>query len=363
MHGHLTIKTHIFLTGATGYIGGSVLTRLLSHPLSDTFQTTVLVRDASKATQFRTMGIKAVVGTNLDLALIQGLAAEADLVIACADADDLDAAKAILRGLKKRYEQTGKVSSLIQTVSTDSCVLIDDANGMNSTENIYSDLDIAKLDTLPDTQPHRIVDLTLVEADREGTEWWIGYVNTYIILPSTIYGKASGPLVDAGLQNPRSQQIPRLVKLSLDRGRAGMVGVGKNVWPNVHIDEVANLYIILLDLIIPHDTERSPAPSKVREAFAHGHAGFYFAENGEHTLYSVSEAIGKAMVDLKKTNDPSPTTFSKDEMEKYFPDGTSLGTNSRCRAERSRKVGWKPIKRTKDMLASVHEEVEYWMKK
>lgn len=64
-----------------------------------------------------------------------------------------------------------------------------------------------------------------------------GYVKTYIVLPSTIYGLASGPLVDAGLQNSHSQQIPTLVKTSLDRGRAGMVGAGKNIWPNVHIDE------------------------------------------------------------------------------------------------------------------------------
>lgn len=34
-----------------------------------------------------------------------------------ADADDEDAAKAILRGLKDRYEKTGKVPSLIHTVS------------------------------------------------------------------------------------------------------------------------------------------------------------------------------------------------------------------------------------------------------
>jgi hypothetical protein len=64
-----------------------------------------------------------------------------------------------------------------------------------------------------------------------------GYVKTYIVLPGTIYGLASGPLVDLGIQNPRSQQIPRLIQRSLERGRAGMVGEGKNIWPNVHITE------------------------------------------------------------------------------------------------------------------------------
>lgn len=68
-----------------------------------------------------------------------------------------------------------------------------------------------------------------------------GYVKTHIILPSTIYGVASGPLVDLDLQNAHSQQIPNLVKVSLARGQGGMVGQGKNMWPNVHIDDGTHL--------------------------------------------------------------------------------------------------------------------------
>lgn len=56
-------------------------------------------------------------------------------------------------------------------------------------------------------------------------------------MPSTIYGIASGELVDAGIQNPRSLQIPALIQAALSRGRAGMVGAGKNIWPNVDIEE------------------------------------------------------------------------------------------------------------------------------
>jgi hypothetical protein len=70
-----------------------------------------------------------------------------------------------------------------------------------------------------------------------------GYARTYIILPSTIYGIASGRLVELGIQHSRSQQIPRLVKVSLDRGQGGMVGIGKNMWSNVHIDE--GMYILV----------------------------------------------------------------------------------------------------------------------
>jgi hypothetical protein len=78
---------------------------------------------------------------------------------------------------------------------------------------------------------HREVDIEVVKGDTEG------YVKTYIVLPSTIYGIASGPLVDAGFANPHSVQIPGQIKLGLVRGQAGVTGEGKNVWPHVHIDD------------------------------------------------------------------------------------------------------------------------------
>ena len=64
-------------------------------------------------------------------------------------------------------------------------------------------------------------------------------MRTYIILPSTIWGIAKNPLTDAGLANPHSQQIPKLIYAALGRGRAGVVGKGLALWPDVHIDDGA----------------------------------------------------------------------------------------------------------------------------
>jgi len=87
------------------------------------------------------MGIHAVVGSYADLPLLEDLAADADLVIACVsaihgsympineqtvsqvDMDDLNAAKAILRGLKKRFQNTGQTPSLVHTVGWISLLL------------------------------------------------------------------------------------------------------------------------------------------------------------------------------------------------------------------------------------------------
>ena len=63
-----------------------------------------------------------------------------------------------------------------------------------------------------------------------------GYVKVYIILPSMIYGLATGELVELGIQNPHSYMV-RFAQIALDRGRSFIVGAGINVWPNVDIQD------------------------------------------------------------------------------------------------------------------------------
>ena len=117
-----------------GYIGGSVLTRLIDHPDFKSFEITALVRSTDKAERLRKFGINVVVGSHKDEALVEQLTSQTDVVIATvcfawflyclrplkkisqADADDLGAAKATLRGLKKRYQATGKAPIFIHTV-------------------------------------------------------------------------------------------------------------------------------------------------------------------------------------------------------------------------------------------------------
>ena len=51
-------------------------------------------------------------------------------------------------------------------------VLADDAEGRYEGTDIYSDLDIPRIESLPDTQPHRIIDRTVVAAAEEGNRKW-----------------------------------------------------------------------------------------------------------------------------------------------------------------------------------------------
>jgi hypothetical protein len=107
-----------------------------------------------------------------------------------------------------------------------------DAKGAYPTETIYSDLranptakpPLLFIDSLPDTAFHRNVDLAIVEADKQAQ------IRAFIILPSTIYGINKTEVAERGIGNPQSQQVPTLIRASIDRGRSGMVGNGQNIW-------------------------------------------------------------------------------------------------------------------------------------
>ena len=66
----------------TGYIGGSVLARLLEHPSASTFDITVLVRSEEKAKKFESFGVKTVIGSFKDPALVEKLTGNAHVVFA-----------------------------------------------------------------------------------------------------------------------------------------------------------------------------------------------------------------------------------------------------------------------------------------
>ncbi|KAF8885451.1 hypothetical protein BD779DRAFT_1733397 [Infundibulicybe gibba] len=288
------------------------------------------------AEKLKKLGINAVVGSNSDLHLLEKLASEAEFTFAMADSDDVPATQAILRGMKKRFETTGVAPKLINTSGTG--VLSDDAAGQYAAD-VYDDANPDQIETLAPTQPHRDVDLEILNADKQG------YVKAYIILPGMIYGIAKGQLVDMGIQNAYSIQIPALIRASLDRGSGGMVGQGKNFWANVDIEELGDLYLALYKSIVTNP------------ATGHGREGIYFGASGESTLYDIGKAIGQALVDLRRAESAEPTTFTKEDMDKYDKYGFSklfLGSNSRCKANRSRSIGWNPVT---DVLASIKPEV------
>lgn len=342
----MSSKTPVFILGGTGYIGGSLLARLLAHPDAGTFDITVLARSPEKVAQLQAFGVTPVLGSLKDLELLEDLASKAHVVLSCADCLDLPSIEALLKGMRKRHA-TGDLPILIHTSGTG--VLTSGANtgGMSVTEKVYDDSDPDDIEkSLPETTPHRHIDLSIVRADEAG------YLRAYIVLPGTIWGVARNSLVDAGIINPHSIAIRFHFGAALARGRTGVIGKGLAVWPAVEIEELMDLYVILFD-------SATKNPGKA----GHGRDGYYFGigNDSEYSMVQLASAIGEAMVEAGVHKESAPTTFAQEELAKYFGSeemAAYFGANSRGVANHSKSLGWNPKKGVKDMLVNARSEIK-----
>ncbi|CDO74491.1 hypothetical protein BN946_scf184979.g46 [Trametes cinnabarina] len=329
-------EVSILLTGATGYVGASILQGLLRHPDATKFEITTLVRDSAKAKILEEkFGVKAALGSVTEQEKLTKLAEDAHVVIHTANSSDsIEAMEAILRGLKNRHENTGDLPHLIQTSGTG--VFMDDARGEYASTTIYSDLDLAALDALPPNAFHRAVELLAIDADEKG-----GYARTYIVSPSLIYGLGHGPLFDAGLANPFTFAIAAYVRAALKRGTVGVLNQGAGIWQSVHIDDVVDLYIRMLDAILSD-------PEKV----SHGRSGYFIAENGGQSARELLQAIAEGLFALRRVATP----------ELFI--ANVLFSNARCKGERARReLGWTPKYTPRDLLELVKSELTAYVKR
>ena len=282
----------IFITGASGYIGGSVATvlREAGHEISG------LARSSKRADQLRMGGIAPVLGSLEDSRVLAEAAVNADAVINCADSDHRGAVEVMLQAM----EDTDK--PFLHTSGT-SIVGYPDQGEVS--DSIFDE-------EMPFTpSPGRIervsINEEVVKAANRG-------IRTVVLCPSLIYGEGLGISKD-------SMQVPWLLTVADKFGTAKHIGSGGNIWSNVHIQDLTDLYCLAL----------KGAPS----------GSFYFAENGENSMREVCESINTMM---GVNSPPLSMTIAEASVEwGESPANHTMGSNSRVRAKRARlELGWDP---------------------
>jgi nucleoside-diphosphate-sugar epimerase len=290
----LGVTMNIFITGSAGFIGGSIATGLVQRG----HQVTGLVRSAEQAEEMLNLGITPVIGTLDDSALLTEQARKADAVINAASSDHLGAVEALIAGLK------GSNKTFLHTSGSS---IVGDASGGKGSDVIYIEGQLPE--PTPDKAARVAIDNLVLDAARQG-------VNSAVICNTLIYGHSLGVKRD-------SVQLPRLLKQARKSNIVRHVGPGQNIWSNVHIEDVVELYALALEKNQP--------------------GTFYFVESGEAAFVDMTHAIAEAL-GLPAAQD-WPLKDAEAEWG-YEMANYGLGSNSRVRGKNARELlGWAP-KRT-----------------
>lgn len=307
-------KLSVFLLGGTGYLGGSILAELIKRHPEARFVT--LVRNPADNAAFEPLGVEVINGTHADLALIERLASEHDVVVNAADAETLALSKAILAGMEKRARDQPEAQRkpiLIHTSGTG--ILSKDVDGVFHSDKIYDDSIVEDNKSIPENAFHRDVDLEILSAGKTGL------IDAYMVAPCTIYGKSRGPL-------PRlSIQINGMIKVALRRKELVQVGPSTNVWNSLHIDDLCNFYALLFDYALS-GKDKSTDPFE----------RFYWASGAEYVWGDVAKELAKLLYAAGAIESPTPKAATVEEE----PGLLVAASNSRSVSNRGPKAfGWK----------------------
>ncbi|KAJ1333217.1 NAD-dependent epimerase/dehydratase family protein [Microdochium nivale] len=319
------------------YIGpGFIGSEVLQHLITEGYHVTVLTRSELAANTLRERfgsNVKTVQGTLADAELITKHASESDIVIHTATADDLPSVQAVLAGIKQRAA-ADPLARLIYIHTSGAALLMDDSKGDFKADKIADDATPNDIDALPDSAPHRNVDLAILRAREELSQQDRGS-GIVIMIPPIIDGVGSyggGRL---------SIQVPSLVRFALKHGYAGYVGKGFAVWPYVHVRDLAEAYMTLL-----HYVESAGSDQAARTDLAGN--PYFFAESGEEASWrDIAGVIGRELHRQGRINSPEPRTIPEAQYNDLHSELTYMvvGANARHRASRLRKLGWEARQR------------------
>lgn len=345
----------ILLTGATGYIGGTVLTHLLnsqSRTLRDA-TITCLVRGEARAVTLSTAygkRVRPVVYQDLDdLETTSAIAAEHDLVINTTLGFHLASAQALLRGLAQRQIATGRNVYMIHTSGVSnlgdmpiSGTLVEDREFDDGRDDIYT---YEKEREIKLSYPQRSTEISVVDAGIT-----LG-VQTLVIMSPTIYG------VGTGLFNTTSVQIPTYIRSALDHGCAVMVGDGQGVWDHVHVEDLAELYGVVAREMLEKEGRNLPK----------GKNAIIFSGNGRHSWADIAQGVANALYEAGKLPDRQVESIGLTEatniLSSYLEQvdeatvEVGLASNSRTVSTVARGLGWKPSRGKDAWQNGYHEDV------
>ncbi|HYB94814.1 MAG TPA: NAD-dependent epimerase/dehydratase family protein [Vicinamibacterales bacterium] len=295
---------HVFLTGATGYIGSAVLDAMIKGG----HRVTALVRDPEKAERLAGRGAAPIIG---ELGLPKTYVA----AVTAADAVVHAAMEASPRGVEKeRAALETMLSAQTQAAQSDG-----KARVFVYTSGVWvlgQTVKAAQEDAPLDPPPHvawRPAHEDLVLSSFSAS------LRTVVVRPGIVYGGGRGIVAD-------------LIKDALN-GLIRVVGPGKNRWPCVYDRDLGDLYLRILE---------SPTAAGIIHA----------TDEADERVSDIADAIA-AHVPQRPDIRNMPMTEARKKLGTY---ADALALDQRVRSTKARALGWTPSQT--GVIASVARLVE-----
>ncbi|EIN09050.1 nucleoside-diphosphate-sugar epimerase [Punctularia strigosozonata HHB-11173 SS5] len=307
----------LFLTGATGYIGGSILDALVKAHPEWTF--TALLRNPTPRFSERYPNVHIVKGDYDSTDILADAASDADIVIHCGNSDHESHASPSSPAFYIHLGGTGTLGDQVEGTHLGTL-----------NPKVWSDLtDIDTLTSLPPTRWHRVTDEIIQSAaDAHGDA-----LKCAIVAPSDIYGRGHGT------GRTQSMFLPVFRDEILRVGAAFYAGDGTNTRSWVHVDDVAWLFVKLVEEAVAGGGNA-----------VWGRQGYYFVSSSEVSQLELARATGKILNAQGLIPSPDPKQLSLQEIDRMLAafgiPGLSLyeyAANSRSRPDRAKKyLGFEP---------------------
>ncbi|KAI1027684.1 hypothetical protein LB504_011780 [Fusarium proliferatum] len=134
-----------------------------------------------------------------------------------------------------------------------------------------------------------------------------------------------------------------MVRTALERARAMYAGDGFGVWDHTHIEDIASLYTPILAKIV--DGEDMPF----------GKEGFFFADHCKQSWLDIAKEIGRVSHEQGRLA-TEPESVGLKELGSMVISILLIELGLCSRGDRSRELGWKPVKDNSKWIETVTEE-------
>jgi nucleoside-diphosphate-sugar epimerase len=281
---------HVFLTGATGYIGSAVLDAMIKGG----HRVTAMARDPEKAERLQAMGAATIIGE-------LGLPKTYVNAVKAADAVVHTAMESSPRGVEKEKLALDTIlGALAETSRADGKqrVFIYTSGVWVLGRSVKSAEEDAPLDPPPHVAWRPAHEELVLSA-------FSGTLRTVVVRPGIVYGGGRGIVAD-------------LIKDALN-GLIRVVGPGKNRWPSIYDHDLADLYVRILE---------SPSAAGVIHA----------TDEADERVIDIAEAIAEH-VPQKPDIRIVPLTEARKKFGTY---ADALALDQKVRSPKARALGWTP---------------------